>query len=96
MVDTPELPLATWSDDQSSHPRLVWWARLDDRWQIEVQRLADYQGVLLIFDHANAMTLAYREPVGLSYGAVFGPDVGDVAFWQDQAMAYVDALPAEG
>ena len=85
-------PLATWSNDASAHPNLVWWARLDDRWQIEVQRTADYLATLCVFDHADNDVLVHSESVGLSYGAIFGPDVADVALWQDKALAYVDSL----
>jgi len=30
------------------------------------------------------------EEVGLSYGAQFGPDVGDVADWQDKCIKVID------
>ena len=85
-------PLATWDDNDSKHPLLVWWTRLDKRWQIEVQRIDDYNATLCIFDHTNQDALIHSEPEGLSYGALFGPDVGDVAFWQDKAIKIVDTM----
>lgn len=89
---TTPTPLASWSHDDSAHPELVWWAKLDDRWQIEVQRTDAYHATLCVFDHDNSDVLAHSEPVGLSYGALFGPDMGDVAHWQDKVMAYVDSV----
>lgn len=89
-------PLAKWDgnvfDDQTG--RLVWFDRLDQRWQLEVHR-EDHDGVLYIFDHDNEDKLVFRKPVGLSYGAVFGPDAGDVAYWQDIAINFVDHGPEE-
>ena len=38
-------PLAVWSDDQSSSEALVWWTRLDSRWQVEVQRTESYRSL---------------------------------------------------
>jgi hypothetical protein len=83
-------PYATWDNNNSSHAMLVWWTRLDGRWQIEVHRIDDYNGTLCIFDHANQDNLRHSEPVGLAFGAIFGPDVDDVAFWQDKAIDVVD------
>jgi hypothetical protein len=86
-------PLATWDNDNSSTELLVWWTRLDQRWQVEVHRTDNYNGILCIFDHSDCDALRHSEPVGLSYGAICGPDVEDVASWQDKAILVVDALP---
>ena len=49
-----------------------------------------YHGELTIADGA---TLLHREPVFLSFDALFGPDVAYVAKWQEIATAFVDNLP---
>lgn len=86
-------PLAVWDNNDSSHPQLVWWTRLDQRWQVEVQRVNDYNATLCVFDHTHDNTLRHSEPVGLAYGAIMGPDVDDVRTWQESAIAFVDSLP---
>lgn len=101
-------PLARWETEEITDPgRLVWWSRLDNRYQIEVHRLDEdladklgidmsdqetqgYRGVLCIFDHEQEDALLGIERVGLSYGAMFGPDVMDVEEWQMKVVNFVD------
>lgn len=89
------LPLAKWDDDNSSHPKLVWWSRLDDRYQIEVQRVGEgsengYSGTLVVFDHLDNSKKLLSEQVGLAYGAAFGPDIDDVSTWQERVISFID------
>jgi hypothetical protein len=95
-MNTDTKPIMPWESQEpaDSEGRVVWWSRLDGRYQIEVQRLDERQGVLRIFDHANGNTQIHDEPVGLSYGAVFGPDVADVDDWRERAVRVVDAHSA--
>jgi hypothetical protein len=87
----PVTPLATWDDDKSRHNELVWWTRLDDRYQVEVQRLYEAnRGRLCIFDREQDMALIHNEEVTLMYGAVFGPDVDDVNTWQQRVLQVID------
>lgn len=101
-------PKAHWETEQVTEPgSLIWWSRLDGRYQIEVHQAREetlkaleldeggdigYIGILCIFDHGNENTLLMAEMVGLSYGAIFGPDVADVLAWQDRSIAFVDEL----
>lgn len=91
--ESPVKPLANWDDDDSSHPDLVWWSRLDGRYQVEVHRTGSHSGVLLIFDHQDGDKLIHQEDVGLYYGAIFGPDFADVAEWQEKTIRVIDNLP---
>jgi hypothetical protein len=68
---------------------IVWSSKLDNKYTIEVTRTELYHGELTIADGA---TLLHREPVFLSFDALFGPDVADVADWQDIALAFVKSL----
>ncbi|OGN10828.1 MAG: hypothetical protein A3B91_03520 [Candidatus Yanofskybacteria bacterium RIFCSPHIGHO2_02_FULL_41_29] len=86
-------PLANWDDDQSSHPELVWWSRLDNKYQIEVHRKGARVAKLVIFDHGDNDKMLKSFDVGLSYGAIFGPDTDDVSTWQAMAIEFVDSLP---
>ena len=90
-------PLAPWDGiEDFSHPDLVWQATLDGRYQIEVQRTGASTANLCIFDHQDGNKELACWPVGLSYGAMFGPDVSDVGAWQDKALEFIDALPKGG
>ena len=85
-------PLADWDNEQSSNPNLVWWSRLDNRYQIEVYRKGEHEAKLVIFDHTDNDKVLMSLDVGLSYGAIFGPDVDDVMYWQEMACNFVDSL----
>ena len=69
---------------------IVWSSTLDGRYTINVMRTGPYRAELAIAEGANVL---HREPVGLSFDALFGPDVADVASWQEIATTFVDNLP---
>ena len=68
---------------------IVWSSTLDKKYIIAVTRTELFHGVLTISEGA---TLLHREPVFLTFDALFGPDVTDVAEWQDIALEFVDSL----
>ena len=70
----------------------VWVGTVDDgAWSVEVRRTGDYTGELLIWDlRGRDPEPVHSENVTLSYQALFGPDVADVAEWQDKAIAIID------
>ena len=90
MKPTPVMP---WDSNDPFDPDgvIVWWSRLDNRYQVEVRRVDERAAILRIFDHTRSDHLIHEESVGLSYGAIFGPDVADVAEWQERAMRVVDS-----
>jgi hypothetical protein len=92
-------PIMKWDDQEGFRDACVWWSRLDERWQIEVHRNSptppSYVGMLHIFDHNNGDKLVHSEPVGLSFEAIWGPDVADVQQWQERAIDFVDNLAKE-
>ena len=63
---------------------------LDGKYTIKVTRTAPYRGELTI---ASGAKVIHSERVGLSFDALFGPDVSDVAERQEIAVAFVDKLP---
>ncbi|EYT53155.1 hypothetical protein H483_0117695 [Dietzia sp. UCD-THP] len=71
---------------------VVWWSRLDDRYQVEVTRDPDNttRAKLTIYDRANNNAEVHAEQVDLAYGAAFGPDTGDVDQWMAIALNVVD------
>lgn len=88
-------PLAPWkAGSDFSHPDLVWWATLDDRYEVEVQRTGPRDANLCVFDHNDGDKELACWPVPLAYGAVFGPDVDDVNSWQEKVLEFIDSRPA--
>lgn len=78
------------SDDKFS-PNLVWEQTLDKgAYQARVERLNKYKGQLIVTKVVDG-TVLLNEEVGLAYGSIFGPDVDDVAFWQEKTIAAVDS-----
>lgn len=105
--EMPILPIANWDTQEvSDEGKLVWWTRLDDRFQVEVHRQGDSLtmhhamsgerpersnlAMLRVFDHSNENKLLLDEEVGLAYDAIFGPDVDDVEVWQERVLHFVD------
>lgn len=83
--------LMQWDDRTGDmHEHVVWWTRLDDRYQIEVQELEGEKPTLRIFDKDKDFEEIYSEVVTLAYGAIFGPDVADVQVWQDRSLQFID------
>lgn len=71
--------------------RYVWRGLLDDRFQVDVIRdVEGPAGKLLIFDTGDGDREIHSESVAFLYGAQFGPDVSDVADWQDRAIKAVE------
>jgi hypothetical protein len=69
---------------------IVWESKLDEMFDCKVVRTSDYTGRLTVVNTVTTDTILDKE-VDLSYGALFGPDVSDVAHWQDMIIEAVDA-----
>jgi hypothetical protein len=67
----------------------IWGAELDGKYKCTVTRINKRGGNLRIVETATERELLNQD-VGLMYGAQFGPDVEDVAKWQDICVAVVD------
>lgn len=68
---------------------VVWDCSLDDKYRCVVERIDHYNGTLKMYDY-DGKKLLLEERVGLSYGALFGPDVADVAVWQQRCIEEAD------
>jgi hypothetical protein len=92
VVNTARTPMVTWGNiNLSAVDGLVWAAKFDGRFQIEVQRKHnEYKGVLCIFDHDVYDVLLHAVDVDLLHGARFGPDVDDVTSWRLLVTEFVD------
>lgn len=67
---------------------IIWEAKLDDLYECKVTRISENKGKLTMIDPFNR-TLIDRE-VGLLYGAVFGPDIEDIAYWEELCVNEID------
>ena len=68
----------------------VWENTVDEgAWRCKVERTGDYTGVLTVVRVSDEEEIL-REEVGLSYQAIFGPDVDDVALWQTMCIQAID------
>lgn len=69
----------------------VWESMLDEIYDCKVERTGERTGHLTVMDSQNSRLLL-DEDVQLSYGAMFGPDMGDVAYWMDMCVNIVDKM----
>jgi hypothetical protein len=67
---------------------IIWESKLDEVFDCKVERIDERRGKLTVIDQFDQILL--NEEVGLSYGAMFGPDVADVAFWEEMVIKVID------
>jgi hypothetical protein len=67
--------------------QIIWESTLDNRYAIQVVRVAPYEGKLVIREADEEI---FSQQVPLSYGATFGPDVSDIANWQEIALGFIE------
>ena len=73
-------------------PDAIYKATLDNRFRLEVLRTTDREGTLRLFDTKDNDKLLLEKDVDLMYGAIFGPDVCDVNYWQELTVEFVDKM----
>lgn len=77
-------------------PLFIWDQTVDDgRFRCTVEGTGDYRGVLRVFGPGDPPEKLLEREVGLAYGARFGPDVADVADWQEWSIVAIDAWIAD-
>jgi len=82
--------------EEQSEQDVVWMNTIDGgTWGCAVTRTAPYQGRLTVW-RTETHEIILDEQVGLAFDAVFGPDVADLAEWQDKIIAAVDAQNQSG
>lgn len=90
-----KIPLGTYNmeTNESScgdYNKVIWAVILDRRYKCEVQRTEPYKGCILAFDSQQNDKLIYELNVPISYNAQFGPDIVDVASWQELIIEKID------
>ena len=69
---------------------IIWESKLDEVYDCKVERIDEGCGKLTVIDQFDRVLLS--KEVKLSYSAVFGPDVADVAFWENLCVEIIDKL----
>ena len=65
----------------------IWQCKLDRKYDVRVERVAPYEGELVICENGNMLTI---KQVQISYDAKFGPDITDIADWEAFCIDYID------
>jgi hypothetical protein len=73
--------------------KAVWATILDGKYVVEIQRI-NHGSHLCLFEIEGR--LLHVEPTNVAFGAMFGPDVSDVAKWERRAAEIVDGWRAGG
>lgn len=81
--------LSTGSGNNLKPGNAVWAGMLDHKYIVEVQRTLGHSR-LCLFDLKGM--LIHHEETNVSFSAVFGADVSDIAGWKDRAASIVDGL----
>jgi hypothetical protein len=71
----------------------VWAMVLDGKYAVEIQRI--HHGSYLCLFEVGGRFL-HGEPTNVAFGAMFGPDVSDVAKWEERAVKIVDGWRVGG
>ncbi len=71
----------------------VWATILDEKYVVEIQRI-NHRNYLCLFEIGGRVL--HLEATNVAFGAMFGPDVGDVAQWEERAVKIVDGWRAGG
>lgn len=70
---------------------VIWQNTVDGgTWNCRVERVGPYTGRLTVRRVSDG-TEVLDKTVHLSYGATFGPDVDDVALWEDMCIKAIDS-----
>lgn len=66
---------------------VIWESKLDDKYDIRVERVAPYEGELVISEGDKILTI---KQVTLTYDAKFGPDINDIREWERSCINFID------
>lgn len=66
---------------------VIWESKLDNKYDIRVERVAPYEGELVISEGDKMLTI---KQVTLTYDAKFGPDINDIREWERSCINFID------
>lgn len=68
---------------------IVWESKLDEIYSCKVIKQGGYQGLLTVKNIKTEEFLLEKD-VSLAFNSMFGPDIDDIAYWEDLCVAAVD------
>ena len=66
----------------------IWQNKVDNKYDVFVESDGDGYGGFLVIIENNKELL--REHTSISYAAKFGPDISDVAKWEERCIQFID------
>lgn len=72
---------------------VIWSGLLDNKWECKVKWIGGDSDKAKLTCSDGEQTIVDME-VSVAYGAIWGPDVGDVRVWQDKCVEAVDKINA--
>lgn len=84
----PPQPCSKTAEGKIVESNAVWAAVLDGTFLVEVQRI-HHRHFLCVFD--NSGVCFQCEETHVAFGATFGPDIGNIAEWQERALTIVES-----
>lgn len=66
---------------------IIWESKLDNKYDIRVERVAPYEGELVISEDGKMLTI---QQVTISYDAKFGADINDIREWERSCIDFID------
>jgi hypothetical protein len=65
----------------------IWESTLDKKFTVWVERVAPYEGELVISEKGKMLTI---KQVTISHDAMFGPDINDIRDWEAFCIDFID------
>ena len=65
----------------------IWESTLDKKFTVWVERVAPYEGELVISENGKMLTI---KQVTISHDAMFGPDINDIRDWEIFCIDFID------
>lgn len=65
----------------------IWQCKLDRKYDVRVERVAPYEGELVISENDKMLTV---KQVTISHDAQFGPDINDIRDWEALCIDFID------
>jgi len=79
------------NQEPPTHIEAIWYSTVDNAtYEAWVERTGPYDGELVVARVRGHEI--HREPTKLAFGAIYGPDVDDVATWQHRVCNIIDTI----
>ncbi len=84
-------PLLPWDRPKNAtHPKLVWWIKMDHRFLVEVHHTLSDSDRLYVFDHEKNDKEILRWDIGCSYSLEQKPCEANINAWKEGILDFID------